>query len=407
MAETFVPRDARDVAEAIAWAAAEGTPLALRGRGSKEGLGRPVAAAHMLDLSRLAGVSLYEPEELVLTAGPATPLAEIETLLAQRGQELAFEPPDWGPLLGGAAGAGTLGGALACNLAGPRRFKAGAARDHFLGAAAVSGRGEAFRTGGRVVKNVTGYDMCKLLAGSYGTLAALTEVTVKVVPRGEKARTVLVFGLDGADATRVMSEAGGSPHEVSGLAYLPARLAARSAVAHVAGAGVPVTAIRVEGPARSVEYRCAALRRAFAGRGATEELHSANSGVFWRELRDVAPFAGAPERVIWRLSVAPSEGPAVAETVARVADAEWFLDWAGGLVWLGLPPAADGWAQAVRAALPPGAGHATLIRAPAAVRAAVPVFQPEPPALAALARRVKESFDPANILNPGRMAADG
>src|SRR5512138_595185 len=399
----FAPESAAQVAEAVAWAAAAGEPLEVVGRGSKRALGRPVQAGHGLDLARLDGITLYEPEELVLSARAGTPLAAIEAALDEQRQMLAFEPPDLGPLLGGAAGAGSLGGVLACNLAGPRRVKAGAARDHFLGVTAVSGRGETFKSGGRVVKNVTGYDLCKLLAGAYGTLAVMTDVAVKVLPRPEKTYTVLLFGLDDAAAGEAMRQALGSPHEVSGAAHLPAAQAAKSAVAYVAGAGGAVTALRVEGPGPSVEYRCAALRRELADLGPTDELHSQNSIAFWRELRDVRSFAGDQRTAVWRLSVAPTAGPSV---VTGIGEGEAFYDWGGGLIWLSLPlnGANDAGAAQVRAAVAAaGGGHATLIRAPLELRAAVPVFQPQDAATAALTRRVKEGFDPRGILNPGHM----
>ena len=172
------------------------------GHGSKRAIGRPAQTDLTLDLSALSGITLYEPEELVLSAKAATPLAEIEALVAAKGQQLAFEPMDYATLLGGVAGRGTIGGALAANLSGPRRIKAGAARDHFLGFSAVSGRGETFKSGGRVVKNVTGYDLCKLIAGSWGTLAAMTEVTIKVLPAAETEETLLIRGLEPAPGRR-------------------------------------------------------------------------------------------------------------------------------------------------------------------------------------------------------------
>jgi glycolate oxidase FAD binding subunit len=393
-------RDAEDVRQIVADAAAAGTPLEVVGRGSKRDLGRPVQAAATLDLSALSGITLYEPEELVMSAGAGTPLAEIERALAEKNQRLAFEPMDMGPLYGGPAEAASIGGVFAANLSGSGRLRHGAARDHLLGLKGVNGLGELFKSGSRVVKNVTGYDLCKLMAGSHGTLAAMTEVTFKVMPRPEKTRSVLILGLDDSRAREAMSAALGSPHEVVAAAHLPASVARGSAVSYVAGAGTSVTAMRVEGPAPSVEHRCAALRQELAGFGATEELHGANSDTLWREIRDAAAFAG-DGRNLWRLSVAPSEGPGVIARLAAKSDARWFFDWGGGLVWLSLPPSADAGASLVRGAL--AGGHATLIRADASVRAAVPVFQPQPAPLAALARRVKESFDPKGILNPGRL----
>ena len=221
------PRDAKDVEDTVLWALAENKTLEVAGRGSKRGIGRPSQSDITLDLSGLTGVTLYEPEELVLSARAGTPIAEIEQLVAANGQELAFEPMDYGPLLGGAPSAGTIGGVLAANVSGPRRIKAGAARDHFLGVTAVSGRGETFKSGGRVVKNVTGYDLCKLMAGSWGTLGAMTDVTIKTLPRAETETTLVLTGLDERRAVQAMAEAMASSCEVSGAAHLPVDCAGR------------------------------------------------------------------------------------------------------------------------------------------------------------------------------------
>jgi glycolate oxidase FAD binding subunit len=403
MAERLRPETPEQLLDAVRWAAAEERPLEIVAGGTKRALGRPLQTDASLDLSALSGIGLYEPNELVLSAAPGTRLAEIEAALAEHKQMLAFEPPDLGPLLGAEAGAQTIGGVVACNLSGPRRLKAGAARDHFLGLSGVSGRGEPFKAGGRVVKNVTGYDLCKLLAGSYGTLGVLSDVTVKVLPAPEKTRTVLVFGLDDADGLKAMTAALGSAHEVSGAAHLPQAVARRSAVEYVRDAGAAVTALRVEGPAPSVEHRCRALRALLGEYGGTEELHGHNSGALWREVRDVAPFVDHEDRLVWRISVAPGDGPGVVASVARRVDTEAFYDWGGGLVWLSLPVFSDAHAAEVRAVFRRIGGHATLIRAPADIRAAVPVFQPQNGALAALTKRIKEQFDPRGILNPGRM----
>ncbi len=403
MEETFKPETTEQTVEAVAWAAAEEAPLEIVGMGSKRGLGRPVQASQGLNLSGLSGILLYEPEELILSARAGTPLAEIEAALTEKSQIMAFEPPDFGPLLGTGADAGSIGGVLACNLSGSRRIKAGAARDHFLGVKAVSGRGELFKSGGRVVKNVTGYDLCKLLTGSYGTLAAMTEVTVKVLPAPEKTRTVLVYGLDDDTARRAMTRAMGSSHEVSGAAHLPRRIAAVSEVGYLRDADAATTALRIEGPAASVAHRCAALRRELADLGETEELHGQNSRLPWRSLCGGGPFVARPELAVWRLSLAPRDGPAVAAEIADGGDMLHYYDWGGGLLWLALPMGDNADQDRVRAAIAARGGHATLIRAAEAVRAAAEVFQPQDPANAALTRRVKDGFDPRRILNPGRM----
>ena len=405
MVEILRPDTPEQALDAVKWALSAGEPLDIQGQGSKRGLGRPTAAGYRLDTGGLAGVNLYEPEELVLSASAGTPMAEIEGLLSQNRQQLAFEPADLGEFYGGAPGGQTVGGVLAANLSGPRRLKAGAARDHFLGFKAITGRGEEVKSGGRVVKNVTGYDLCKLLAGSHGTLAVMTEVTLKVLPAPEKSWTVLAYGLDDAAAARVMSAAGGSPHEVASLAHLPAAVATRSSVGYVRDAGRAVTAIRIEGPGPSVEYRAAALKAQFAGEAEMEELHSHNSATFWREVRDVASLLPAPGHAVWKLSTTPMEAAAAVEAIRRQQPCEAYYDWAGGLVWLALPEGVDAAAGPVRDAVA-GRGHATLMRASDAVRAAVPVFQPQSEALAALGRRVRGAFDPQHILNCGRMDAE-
>jgi glycolate oxidase FAD binding subunit len=394
------PRDAKDVEDAVVWALAEGKTLEIAGQGSKRGIGRPSQSDITLDLSGLTGVTLYEPVELVLSARAGTPIADIERLVAEKNQELAFEPADYGPLLGGPSGGGTIGGVLAANLSGPRRIKAGAARDHFLGVSAVSGRGETFKSGGRVVKNVTGYDLCKLMAGSWGTLGAMTEVTIKTLPRAETEATVLLTGLDDRRAGQAMADAMGSSCEVSGAAHLPA--AALGTLQGLFG-GRAVTLMRLEGVAPSVSHRLDVLGALLKAYGSVETLGVESSRVVWRAIRDVLPFT-EDERPVWRVSTAPMQGPAIAAAVAA-ADGVWFSDWAGGLLWVALPPSDDAGSSLIRSAVAQAGGHATLIRAPAAVRAKVPVFDPQSEGIAALTRRVKDSFDPKGILNPGRMWA--
>ncbi len=400
------PRDGAEVEAAIQWALAGGKTLEVAGRGSKRAIGRAAQWDATLDLSALSGVTLYEPEELVLSAKAGTPLAEIEALVAASKQQLAFEPMDYGPLLGAAPGGGTIGGAIGANLSGPRRIKAGAARDHFLGVNAVSGRGETFKSGGRVVKNVTGYDLCKLLAGSWGTLAAMTDVTVKTLPRAETEATMLVVKLDDGAARKAMAAAMGSYGDVSAAAHLPAAVAAR--IGATASAAAAVTALRLEGVAPSVAQRKTVLEAVLAPFGTLGTLDEAASRAFWRAVKDVMPFAAngpSGARDLWRISTVPARGPDVGRRLTEQADAEILYDWAGGLIWAALPPSADANAPLVRAAVAAAGGHATLVRAPAAVRAAVDVFTPEPPPLAALTKRVRDSFDPNGVLNPGRMWA--
>ena len=404
MSETFTPRSAVETCDAVKWAAAEEQPLEIIGTASKRALGRPVQAAHMLDLSGLAGIELYEPAELVLTAHAGTLTSDILAALADQNQELAFDPIDYGPLLGRGRDEGTLGGMIACNLAGSKRLKHGAARDHILGMEAVSGRGEIFKSGGRVVKNVTGYDLPRALTGSWGTLAVATKITLKVQPRSETEATFVVSGCDDAQAITAMTAAMGSSAEVSAAAHLPQAVAARLAAdGHAIGAAA-ATLLRLEGFGPSVDYRYAALERLLGRHGRVSRVTAEASAALWQAVRDVAPFVGR-DTLVWRVSLTPTAGAAFVADILRICDAEAYYDWSGGLVWLSLTgddPRADVVRDGVARA---GGGHATLIRAPAPVRASIPVFHPQAAPLAALSARVKAQFDPHGILNPGRMGS--
>lgn len=403
MPDVLKARDTKDVEESVAWALAEGKRLDVIGQGSKHVIGRPSQTDLTLDVSGLSSVTLYEPEELVLSARAGTPIAEIEKLVAGKGQELAFEPLDYGPMLGLPPGRGTIGGVLASNLAGPRRIKAGAARDHFLGFTAVSGRGETFKSGGRVVKNVTGYDLCKLLAGSFGTLAVMTDVTIKTLPRAETEVTVMVLGLDDRSACEAMAEAMGSSCEVSGAAHLPSHISAHFHGLHALTQ--PATVFRLEGVGPSIAHRRDVLAAMMEPHATVETMDETGSRILWRSIRDATPFGHGLEadRVLWRVSVPPTRGFELAEMVST--GAQMFYDWAGGLIWIGMPHAEDAGALQLRDAVAILGGHATLIRAPAAIRAVVDVFEPQDGGVAALTKRVKDSFDPKGVLNPGRMWA--
>ncbi len=402
--KTLTPTSSEELRAIVEAALAEKHPLEVLGRGSKRAFGRPVEAEFALSTEKLGGVTLYEPGELVMSARAGTPLAEIEAMLAEHRQELAFEPADYGRISGGAPGRQTIGGIFACNLSGPRRIKVGAARDHLLGLHCVTGFGRQIKTGGRVMKNVTGYDLCKLLTGSFGTLAVLTEVTFKVLPAAETVGTLLVSNDGETGLLAALRAAMGTPYDVSGAALLPASVAARSAVGEIAAAPGPVAAIRVEGPAPSVDYRLERLTAVLAGEGREfTRLDAEQSRILWREIRDVTLLPQSS--CLWRLSVPPAAGAELAPRFAELA-AECLFDWSGGLVWLAPEQVSAEQAGAIRETFAPFGGHATLIRAPETARAELEVFQPQPAPLAALTRRVKESFDPERILNRGRMYRD-
>jgi glycolate oxidase FAD binding subunit len=390
----LAPADERELAAIIAQAHAARTPLCIRGGGTLEHMLRPVQAAQTVRMDACSGITLQAPKELVFAARAGTPVRDVATALAADGQHIIAEPPDYSRLMGSASSP-TLGGAVAANLSGPRRVAAGAMRDHVLGVRAVNGTGEILACGGRVLKNVTGLDLCKLLAGSHGTLAVLTEITLKVLPMAESSASIVLQGLAPAAAVAALSVALGSPFGVTGAAYLPAAAAARI------GVDGPVALLRLEDFANSVAYRGGRLASLLGADAVIWE--QPRSEAAWAAIRDADVLPVAETDAVWRISVRPSRGPAVL-AAAIAAGGDGFLDWGGGLAMIAGPPTGamhDAVAGAARAA----GGVWTLLRGPAPLRAEVAAVPAEAPALAALTRRVKAAMDPGGILNPGRIFA--
>lgn len=355
----IAPEDEAGVAAAVAGATG---PLRVQGGGS-HGIG---GEGEVLSLARLSGITLYEPGALTMVARAGTPLEEIEAALAGEGQYLPWEPPDMRTLTG-ATDAPTIGGVFATNASGPRRVVAGAARDFLLGVRFVDGRGEVVKNGGRVMKNVTGVDLTKLMAGAHGTLGVLTEVSFKVLPRPEAAVTLALAGLDVEQAVAASAQALGVPHGVTGAAFLPDDGA---------------LLLRLEGPEAALPARVAKLAVLLGSYGVLTETDAD-----WPAIRDARALAGAGD--IWRLSLTATSAP---EVVARLPEgARWFLDWGGARAWVAVTPGLD-----LRARLGAFPGHATRI-----IGAGPGRFQPEAPGVAALTRALRQRFDPRGILNPG------
>jgi glycolate oxidase FAD binding subunit len=392
-AALIAPADEAGVAAAVAAATAAREPLAIEGRGTKRALLRPVQAARTLSTRNLTGITLYRPTELVISARAGTPLPEIEAALEEGGQMLAPEPPDTRAIFGGDVPA-TIGGIVAANLSGPRRITVGAMRDHLLGIRFVNGAGEVVRSGGRVLKNVTGLDLCKLLAGSHGTLGVLTEVTLKVLPRAETSATLAIRVPDIASGVRALSAGLGSPYGVTGAALLPA--------GHGALAG-PVALLRIEDFATSVTYRTGKLAADLTPHGEARQLEAGESVPLWSAIRDATPLAAGAGDAVWRVSVRPSAAPAVV-VAATALGGRCLLDWGGGLIWIA-GPATEAAHAAVVAAAAAARGTFTLFRAPEPLRAAVAVLPEDPAPLVAIGARVKAALDPAGVFNPGRMRA--
>lgn len=387
------------LAECIAQAAGRGEPLLIQGNGTKAGMLRPVQAERVVSTATDTGIVLYSPQELIISARAGTPLSVIQAALAEKGQHLIAEPPDLSALLGMTDRPQTIGGVTATNLSGPRRVAWGAMRDHVMGIRAVTGRGEVIHSGGRVLKNVTGLDLCKLFTGSHGTLGVITEVTLKVLPAPEQTGTLAIPGLSAAGAVAALSAALGSPFSVSGAAWLPMEAAAR--IPELAATQSSVALVRIEDFAASVTYRTAKLADQLALPGTTI-LDDVPSRAVWRAVRDARPLLAAPGDAVWRVSVRPSAGAGVLTDLTGNHGLAGYLDWGGGLIWLAGPANAAAHAAVEHAVLAVG-GQWTLMRAPDSLRAAVRVVPDEPEPLARITRRVKAAFDPRGILNPGRI----
>jgi glycolate oxidase FAD binding subunit len=390
----------------IAKLAAHKMPVEVVGHGALRSTGRHAPAGVVLSTASLRGITLYEPTELVMSARAGTPLFEIESELASGGQMLAFEPVDLGPATGAPPGALSIGGVFATNISGARRIAVGGARDHLLGVKGVNGRAEAFKSGGRVMKNVTGLDVARSLTGSWGTLAVLTELTFKVVPMPESVLTLVYRNLPDDLAIEALTKAMGTPYEVTGAAHLPKAAAARLQLERAAALGGSLTLVRLENFVASISYRKEKLKEALKVYGQPLELESEDSWNLWSELRQLSVMPYSEETSLWRISTAPTKAPDIVATIKKFMTAEAYYDWSGGLIWLEVPAAADAGAADVRRAVAVRGGHATLIRAAPDVRAKVDVFEPMKPEIERLTRGVKNAFDPLGLLNPGRMYAD-
>lgn len=403
MLDGFLPGSEDELAAFISHAVETNRPVEVCGSGTKRAIGRPVQTAGKIGMAKMRGITLYEPTELVIGARAGTPLAEIEALLDENGQMLAFEPSDLTPLTGTPAeGEPTIGSIFAMNASGPRRVLRGAARDHLLGVRAVTGHGDTIKWGGRVMKNVTGIDLARGLSGSWGTLAVMTEVTMKVLPKPEETRTLMLFGLPDEAAIALCCTAMGTPYEVSAAVHVPAAMAARLANEELAGLGRAITALRLENFPESTAARAEKLQERISAFGEVYALGNEPSLEFWSDIRALRFLTGS-SFPLWRVTTAPSRAVGMVNAIRAQLDCQAAYDWSGGLIWLELPPSRDADATDLRRIIADFDAHATLIRAPLSMRSAVDVFHPLPAANMALSQKLKSAFDPAGILNPGRM----
>jgi glycolate oxidase FAD binding subunit len=391
LSSDYFPSSEEAAAEIVrdAWRARR--PLVIRGGGTRSGLGRQVQAEAAVSTRNLTGITLYEPAEMVMSVRAGTTMREIEEQLALKRQMLPFEPMDH-RLMYGTDGEPTIGGVVACNISGPRRIKVGAARDCLLGVRFVNGRGEVVKSGGRVMKNVTGLDLVRLSCGAYGSLGLLTEVTLRLLPTPEYSATLVLGGLTDVQGVTALSAAMGSPFDVSGAAHLPA------------GVAMPLsqTLIRVEGAKASVVERLRALRTLLAAYGPSASLDADLSRALWQDVRDVKWLRDDPDIAIWRISVKPNDGPKFVSSVGNIG-MDYYYNWSGGLIWLAVSSAGDASQTVIRSAVRSLGGHATLVRSPVPLRASLDVFEPLSEPLMKVTAGIKKSFDPGRILNPAIM----
>lgn len=373
------------IREAVRDAAAQNKALRIAAGGTRTGIGQTVENTALLDVSGNTGIELYEPGSMTMVARAGTLMSEITQALAVENQMLAFEPMDHRPLMD-TQGEPTLGGVVACNVSGPRRFLAGACRDHLLGVRFIDGQGRLIKNGGRVMKNVTGLDLTKLICGSFGTLGVISEVALKVLPRPERSASLQVSGLDEEQAVRLFCKALGTPYEVNGAAYQNG-----------------IAMLRVEGLEAQVAYRISSLQALFP-KLAMSILEGAVHDDLWTGLRDLHIFSGSDDAV-WKLSVKPTDASAIVSHVKRKLAARAVLDQGGGTIWVAVPSDAPGQGETIRSVLKSLGGHATLVRGSEELRQSMPVFQPQANRLTAISKALRQQFDPSGILNPGLMAA--
>lgn len=403
--ETYYPPSEEELAGLVRQAADQKLPIEICGSRTKRAMGRPMQVATRISTTQLSGITLYEPSEMVLSAWSGTPVSEIETLLAENRQELAFEPSRWDRLVASkTTEAPTIGGIVASNISGSRRILRGSVRDHLIGMRAVNGLGETVKSGGRVMKNVTGYDLARGIAGSYGTLAVLSEVTFKVVPKAEEIRSLILLNQPPEGAIQAMCKAMGSPYEVSGTVHIPSSFVERLSNPDIAKIGQSVTALRLENFSLALDRRIAALHDMLKPFGAIYELDHERSQSFWDDIKNLTFLTGS-DKPLWRITTAPDRAARLVSALRSRLECEAAYEWSGGLIWLEVSPATDAGATMLRRIIAEFEADAMLVRANPSTRAAVDVFQPLPEAHMALIKGLKEAFDPHRIFNPGRIYA--
>ena len=397
---TLKPEGEEAIAEAIKHCYKKNIPLEISGLGSKKNIGKNFQSQKTLDLSNYSGIIKYEPEELYIKVKSGTSIKEIKEELDKKNQQLAFEPNDFGFLFEGKSNEGTIGGVLSSNFAGPRRFKVGSARDHILGFKGVNGKGEIIKSGGTVVKNVTGYDLSKIITGSFGTLSVFTEISVKVLPKADLAKTLVIENPHLKKGLDYLNVALGSSTDPSGGVFYPEYFRNQFTFNDLTTEG-PITAIRIEGSKLSVDERINQLLEELnVSSKEISILDSTQSNIFWENTRSLKVFTGLKSNLL-RVIVPASE---VFDLINKLKpyNIKYFVDWGGNLVWLQLDEINWNSIKEIRSLVKNLGGYLTIIKAEASLKASIDIFTIDEVKYR-ISEKIKKSFDPKRILNPGKM----
>jgi glycolate oxidase FAD binding subunit len=402
------PTNENEVAGLIKKLYKSNTPLEIIGSGSKKEIGKPLQCAQTLNLSRLNGIIEYLPEELYIKVKAGTSIEKIENRLKKNNQQLAFEPIDFGYLFQGKSNSGTAAGQVACNISGPRRFKVGSTRDHILGFKAVNGRGEIIKSGGTVVKNVTGYDLSKLICNSYGTLAAITEITFKVLPTSEESKTLVIHNQSIDSAPEYLEKAISSSNEVSGATFLPTEPICNNCEMNIENTFKlndlkkkgSMTAIRIEGSKTSTNER---LKNLIEELNLLESnisvLETLQTEIFWKKVKNLE-FFSLTKNNIFRIVIPPSECVKLIYEIPN--NFKYFVDWGGALIWVEACELSEKKFESIRRKVILHGGYMTMIKNSNYLPYVEDVFTINN-ARFNISQSIKKSFDPKRILNPGKM----
>ena len=394
------PSNEDDLQQIIKHCYKKDLPIQIVGTGTKNEIGKKLQCAKILDMSNISGIIEYKPEELYITVKAGTPIKLVQDELRKNNQHLAFEPTNFSEIFKKDSNEGTVGGTLSCNFSGSRRFKVGSGRDHILGFKGYNGRGEKIKSGGTVVKNVTGYDLSKLVTGSFGTLLVLSEITLKVLPLQTDIKTIIISGLALEHALGTMASSIASSNDPSGVVFYPGSLRNNFVFNDLTHQG-SITAIRIEGTKASTEQRIDNLfKNLNLEETKTTILDSTQSEIFWEDTRALKVFSKNQKNIL-RAVVPPSETVNLINRL-KIFHPSYFIDWGGSLIWLELDYLSNQKIDQIRKRVLDTGGYLTVIKSPANIKSSSEIFTIDPIKFK-ISQNLKKSFDPKRIFNPGKM----